>query len=137
MRVSAVPKALDLWRLRLTPRARDPETFLPLSSPVLNILLAIGPDRLHPYGIMKEIHRRTDGKAVILSGSLYTSIARMLEQGLLEDAPGRPEPEQDDPRRRYYQLTDLGRRVAAAEVARMAALIRVAKEQKLVPDQSR
>jgi len=117
----------------LTRHPSDPEAFLPLSAPVLNILLALGSDRLHPYGIMQEIDRRTGGKAVILPGTLYTSIARMLDQGLIEDAPDRPEPEDDDARRRYYRLTELGRRVAAAEVDRMATLIRVAKDQNLVP----
>jgi len=117
----------------VTRHPRSPEAFLPLSAPVLNILLAIGSDRMHPYRIMQEIDRRTGGKAVILPGTLYTSIARMLDQGLVEDAPDRPEPEDDDARRRYYRLTGLGRRVAAAEVERMAALIRVAKEQDLVP----
>lgn len=114
-------------------RPRDPGEFLPLSPPVLNILLALGSNRLHPYGIMQEIDRRTGGKAVILPGTLYTSIARMLEQGLVEDAPGRPDPEEDDARRRYYRITELGRRVAMAEVERLAALIRVAEEQELVP----
>lgn len=112
-------------------RPPDPESFLPLSPPVLNILLALGGGRLHPYGIMLEIDRRTGGKAVILPGTLYTSIARMLKQGLIEDAPDRPEV--DDERRRYYRLTDLGRRVATAEVERLTALIRVAEEHKLAP----
>lgn len=112
---------------------RDPESFLPLSSPVLNILLTLGGGRLHPYGIMQEIDRRTGGKAVILPGTLYTSIARMLDQGLIEDAPDRPDPDADDERRRYYRLTRLGRSVVAAEVGRLTALIRVAEEHKLVP----
>ncbi|HZD03656.1 MAG TPA: PadR family transcriptional regulator, partial [Longimicrobiales bacterium] len=83
-----------------------------MSPPVLNILLALGSDRLHPWGIMQEIDRRTGGRAVILPGTLYTSIARMLEQGLIEDAPETAGPEEDDSRRRYYRLTTLGRRVA-------------------------
>ena len=114
-------------------RARDPESFLPLSPPVLNILLALGVGRLHPYGIMQEIDRRTGGKAVILPGTLYTSIARMLDQGLVEDSPDRPDPEADDGRRRYYRLTELGRRVVAVEVERLTALIRVAEEHHLAP----
>ena len=112
---------------------RDPESFLPLSAPVLNILLALGSGLLHPYGIMQAIDERTGGKAVILPGTLYTSIARMLEQGLIEDTPDRPDPEDDDARRRYYRLTKLGRRVVAAEVDRLSVLIRVAEEQHLVP----
>jgi DNA-binding PadR family transcriptional regulator len=113
-------------------RVRHPEEFLPLSAPVLNILLALGSGRLHPYGIMQAIDERTGGKAVILPGTLYTSIARMLDQGLIEDAPDRPHPEDDDARRRYYRLTELGRRVVAAEVERLSVLIRVAEEQHLV-----
>lgn len=120
---SKVPKRL----------ARDPESFLPLSAPVLNILLALGQGLLHPYGIMQAIDERTGGKAVILPGTLYTSIARMLDQGLIEDAPDRPDPEDDDARRRYYRLTELGRSVVAAEVDRLSVLIRVAEEQHLVP----
>ncbi len=100
---------------------------------MLNILLALGSGRLHPYGIMQAIDERTGGKAVILPGTLYTSIARMLDQGLIEDAPDRPDPEDDDARRRYYRLTELGRRVVAAEVERLSVLIRVAEEQHLVP----
>jgi DNA-binding PadR family transcriptional regulator len=118
-------------------RAREPEAFLPLSPPVLNILLALGGGRLHPYGIMQEIDRRTGGKAVILPGTLYTSIARMLDQGLVEDAPDRPEPGEDDERRRYYRLTKLGRAVVGAEVERLAALIRVAQEHNLAPGLAR
>jgi DNA-binding PadR family transcriptional regulator len=115
------------------PPARSVESFLPLSPPVLHVLVALGGDRLHPYGIMQEIDRRTGGRAVILPGSLYTSIARMLEQGLIEDALDRPDPSEDDERRRYYRLTQLGREVARAEVGRLAALVRVAEEQDLAP----
>lgn len=100
---------------------------------MLNILLALGSGVLHPYGIMQAIDERTGGKAVILPGTLYTSIARMLGQGLIEDAPQRPEVEDDDARRRYYRLTELGRQVVAAEVERLSVLIRVAEEQHLVP----
>jgi DNA-binding PadR family transcriptional regulator len=117
----------------LTRPARDPESFLPLSSPVLNILLALGGGPLHPYGIMQEIDRRTGGKAVILPGTLYTSIARTLGQGLVEDAPEHSDPEAHDERRRYYRLTKLGRAVVAVEVERLSALIRVAEEHHLTP----
>lgn len=114
-------------------RGPDPESFLPLSAPVLHILLALGAGRLHPYGIMQEIDRRTGGKAVILPGTLYTSVARMLEQGLIEDAPGRPVAEEDDERRRYYRMTALGRRVVRAEVERLTALIGIARQHNLAP----
>lgn len=111
----------------------DPEEFLPLSAPVLSILLALGSGVAHPYGIMQAIDERTGGKAVILPGTLYTSIARMLRQGLIEETPERPQPEEDDQRRRYYRVTSLGRRVVTADVERLEALVRVAREQHLVP----
>jgi DNA-binding PadR family transcriptional regulator len=100
---------------------------------VFHILLALAGGRRHPYGIAQEIDRRTGGKAVILQGTLYTSIARMLAQGLIGESPDRPEPHEDDARRRYYELTDLGRAVAAAEAERMATLLRLARENHLVP----
>jgi DNA-binding PadR family transcriptional regulator len=118
-------------------KIKDPEDFLPLSAPILNILLALGEERLHPWGIMQAIDERTGGKAVILPGTLYTSIARMLAEGLIEDAPDRPDPEEDDPRRRYYRITALGRRVVAVEIERLAALVRLAKDQRLYPSASR
>jgi DNA-binding PadR family transcriptional regulator len=110
-----------------------PNSFLPLSTPVFSILLALGGGSRHPYGIMQEIDQRTGGRAVILPGTLYTSIARMLSQGLIEESADRPEPEEDDARRRYYKLTPLGRAVAAAEAERMAILLDVARENDIAP----
>jgi len=112
---------------------RSIDDFAPLSTPVFHILLALGRKALHGYGIMEAIEEKTGGKAVILPGTLYTSIARMLDQGLIEDAPDRPDPDADDERRRYYRLTRLGRSVVAAEVERLTVLIRVAEEHNLVP----
>lgn len=110
-----------------------PDSFLPLSAPVFSILLALGGGSRHPYGIMQEIDQRTGGRAVILPGTLYTSIARMLAQGLIEESSDRPEPEEDDARRRYYRLTPLGRAVAAAEAERMTILLEVARENDIAP----
>jgi DNA-binding PadR family transcriptional regulator len=106
---------------------RDPESFLPLTAPVLHILFVLGQGRLHPYGIMQEITRLTGGKATILPGTLYTSIARMLEDGLIADTD--PPRDSTDERRRYYQVTRLGKRVAAAEAARLDALLDLARAQ--------
>lgn len=111
--------------------APDPESFLPLSAPVLNILLGLGGGPLHPWGIMHEIERITRGKAVILPGTLYPSIARMLNQGLVEEVPDPHESRTNAERRRYYRLTTLGRRVVSAEIQRLAALIRVAEKHDL------
>jgi DNA-binding PadR family transcriptional regulator len=112
--------------------ARNPEELLPLSPPVLHILLALGRDDLHGYAIMQAIEEKTGGRARILPGTLYSTLNRMLDEGLIEDSPRRPEAGEDDPRRRYYRLTDFGRAVVAAEADRMSVLIDVAKRERLV-----
>jgi DNA-binding PadR family transcriptional regulator len=129
----ALPVALRTEDAEMTDRPGSPEDFLPLSPPAFNILLALGRGRLHPYGMMQAIDQRTGGKAVILPGTLYTSIARMLKQGLLEDAPEGAQANDGDERRRYYRLTPLGCRVAEAEAERMTVLLQFAHEQRLAP----
>ena len=111
---------------------RDPDELLPLTPTVLNILLALVDEERHGYGIMLEVERRTDGKTRMGPGTLYGSIKRMLSEGLIEESDERPDPELDDERRRYYRLTDFGRRVAGAEVERLAALVSVAREKRLL-----
>lgn len=110
----------------------DPTEFLPLSAPVLHILLALGQDRLHGYAIMQSIEAKTGGRASVLPGTLYSTLNRMLDDGLIEEAEERPE--DDDKRRRYYRITDLGRRAVAAEAERMAVLLDVARHERLVGD---
>lgn len=109
----------------------DPEDFLPLSTPVLHTLLALGDDRLHGYAIMQAIEEKTGGVATILPGTLYTTLNRMLEDGLVEEAPERPDDPDDDRRRRYYRITDFGRAVVAAESERMAVLLDLARREHL------
>ena len=114
------------------PRSGNPEDFLPLSAPAFHILLVLGAGPLHPYGVMQAIDRRTGGRATVLPGTLYTSIARLRQQGLVEDAPGGTGAGEDE-RRRYYRLTRLGRAVAAAEADRLAVLVDLARGQGLIP----
>ena len=91
---------------------RDPEALLPLTPAVFHVLLALADSERHGYGIMQEVAARTNGMMRMGPGTLYGSIKRMLAAGLIEESGERPDPALDDERRRYYRLTDFGRRVA-------------------------
>jgi DNA-binding PadR family transcriptional regulator len=100
---------------------------LPLPPVTFHILLALSDDDRHGYAVMSDVAERTQGKVRLGAGTLYRSIQRMLEQGLVEEIDERPAPELDDERRRYYRITPFGRRVAGAETARLADLLRLAR----------
>jgi DNA-binding PadR family transcriptional regulator len=100
-----------------------PETFLPLSPAVFQILLSLGAGERHGYAVKREIIARTGGKLKLGPGVLYGSINKMLEAGLIQESDERPDPHLDDERRRYYRITDLGKKVAQAEAARMRELV--------------
>jgi DNA-binding PadR family transcriptional regulator len=108
---------------------------LPLSPQVFHILLALADREQHGYGIMQDVEARTGGKLRLSPGTLYGSIKRMLEQGLVAELREneRPPAKQDDERRRYYRLTALGRSVAKAEAARIAELFEQARVYGLIP----
>jgi DNA-binding PadR family transcriptional regulator len=105
----------------------DIETFLPLPPATLHILMALASEDRHGYAIIQDVAVRTDGQIKLSAGTLYRSIQRMLEQGLLIETRDRPAPEDDDERRRYYRITPLGERVARAEARRLAQLVRMAR----------
>lgn len=105
----------------------QPQRVPPLSRSAMHVLLAIGPDERHGYAIMREISRITDGATRLGPGGVYTTIKRLLDDGLIEESDERPDPEMDDQRRRYYRLTGLGRAVAGAEVRRLETLVRAAR----------
>jgi DNA-binding PadR family transcriptional regulator len=98
-----------------------------ISRTAMLILLAIGPEERHGYAIMQEVVRITDGATKLGPGGVYTTIRRLLDDGLIEESDERPDPEMDDQRRRYYRLTGLGRAVAAAEARRLQSLVAAAK----------
>jgi DNA-binding PadR family transcriptional regulator len=110
-----------------------PESLLPLPVAVFHILIALADRERHGYSIMQDVAARTESKVQLSAGTLYSSIRRMLEQGLIEELAESPDPSSTDERRRYYRLTRFGRRVAAAEVERLNALVRQARETGLVP----
>ena len=111
----------------------EPESYLPLTPAVLDIMVALGDEELHGYAIMQEVRRRTAGKRRLAPGTLYRSLKQMEERGWVVEAEERPDPSLDDERRRYYQLTDLGRRVALAEVERLEGLVDAARSRGFTP----
>jgi DNA-binding PadR family transcriptional regulator len=112
--------------------ARAPGDLLPLTPAVFHILLALADEERHGYGVMKEVEARTGGEVRLGPGTLYGSIKRMLSDGLIEESEERPDAELDDQRRRYYRITDFGRRVAGMEAERLQALIDAARAKKLL-----
>ena len=99
---------------------------------MFHILLALADKERHGYDIMREVDERSEGKMRLGPGTLYGSIKRMLNDGLIEEMDERPDPELDDERRRYYRLNDLGRRVAVAEAERLDRLVKSARSKKLL-----
>ena len=93
----------------------------------MHILVALADGDKHGYAIMRDVDTISGGLVRMGSGTLYGSIKKMLQQGFIEEADERPDPALDDQRRRYYRLTDLGRRVGAAEHARLSALVDAAR----------
>jgi DNA-binding PadR family transcriptional regulator len=110
----------------------NPEDYLPLTPAMFHILLALSDRERHGYDIMREVDERTEGKMRLGPGTLYGSIKRMLQSGLIEELDERPDPELDDERRRYYRLTDFGYRLAVAEAERLARLVKTARTKKLL-----
>ena len=106
----------------------------PLSPQAFHILVALADRDQHGYGIMLDVAERTGGKLRLSAGTLYGSVKRLLEQGLIVELreSQRPEKSLDDDRRRYYRLTPLGRKAAKAEVKRMAELLEQARAHGLV-----
>ncbi len=110
----------------------DPVTSaLPLSWVEFHILVALAPEPLHGYGIMQDTEARTGGSVTLEPGNLYRALQRMRKRGLVERTERGPGSEREDERRRYYRVTALGRRVAAAETRRMASLVQMATDRSL------
>jgi len=108
----------------------------PLSDVTFHILLSLLEEDRHGYAIIQNVAARTRGEVRIGAGTLYRAIQRMLEQGLVVESSSRPAPKDDDERRRYYRVTPAGRRAAAAELQRLAELVRLARASGLAPERT-
>ena len=111
---------------------RAPLDLLPLRPVDFLVLLMLAPRERHGYGIMQDVTEHTDGRIELEAGSLYRTIRRLGAEGLLEESARRPAADLDDERRRYYRLTAFGRRVVAAEAARLRNLVRIAESARLL-----
>jgi DNA-binding PadR family transcriptional regulator len=98
--------------------------------------MAVAEEDRHGYAIIQEVAVRTDGELRLSAGTLYRSIQRMLEQGLIVETRDRPAPEMDDERRRYYRITPFGAEVARAETRRLARLVKLARASGFVPERA-
>jgi DNA-binding PadR family transcriptional regulator len=105
------------------------DRLLPLPAATFHILLSLADGERHGYALKREIAQRTNGQLTLGPGVLYGTIARMIEQRLIEESDDRPDPHLDDERRRYYRLTPFGRKVAHAEAARLRELVALAAER--------
>jgi len=113
------------------PPRQPPPT--PLPAAVFQILVALADQDRHGYAIMQDVAARTTGRMKLSPGTLYGSIKRMLDDELIVELDERPDPEDDDERRRYYRLTPFGREVALAEADRLTTLLRQARAAGLTP----
>ena len=108
---------------------------VPLTPAVFHVLLALAGGRRHGYAILKDVERQTDGGMRMGPGTLYGTLQRMMDQGLVEEAP--PPAQPVDVRRRYYHLSRAGRAALKAEVERMEQLVRAARDRRVVVKPSR
>jgi DNA-binding PadR family transcriptional regulator len=117
----------------MTELQREAESLVPLQPAAFQILLAVAGDDRHGYAIIQDVAERTGGALKLSAGTLYRTIQRMLEQGLIVETRDRPAPEEDDERRRYYRITPLGTAAAKAETRRLSELVRMARARGLAP----
>ena len=103
----------------------------PLTPAVLHILLALSSGERHGYGIMKQVESESQGKVKMGPGTLYGSLGRMIEAGLIRESDKKVDPELDDERRVYYQIKRLGRTALAAELERYREVVAVARRKQL------
>ena len=106
------------------------DTYLPLKPHWFHVLLSLADEEQHGYGIMQEVLDRTGGKVRLWPATLYGTLKRLIDEELIEESEERPAADLDDARRKYYRLTRLGRRVLAAESARLEELVRVIRSKR-------
>ena len=107
------------------PKPDPASSFLPLRTNWFHILLSLAAEEQHGYGIMQEVLDRTGGKVRLWPATLYGTLKRLIDEGLIEESDERPAADLDDARRRYYRMTRLGRRVLDSESRRLEELVRI------------
>jgi DNA-binding PadR family transcriptional regulator len=112
---------------------KDPRSFLPLTEAVFHVLVALADGDRHGYGIIRDVDTATGGGVLLRTGTLYTTLKRLLEERLIVESGERPDPDEDDERRRYYALTPLGRDVVRAEAARLEQMVTLARTRRVLP----
>lgn len=117
----------------MIPSTDEIRELLPLPPATFHILLALSDGDRHGYAIIQDIEARTNGELRLSAGTLYRSIARMVEQGLITETTHRRTAD-DDERRRYYRITPFGTAVARAEMGRLTDLVRLARAAGLRPE---
>src|SRR5262245_58990348 len=109
---------------------RKPEAFLPLKNNWFHILVSLVGGEQHGYAIVQDVLERSQGKVRLWPATLYGSLKRLIQEGLIVESSERPAPEFDDARRRYYKLTPLGRRVLDLESQRLKDLVRILQSRR-------
>lgn len=115
------------------PRPQSVASVLPLRTTWFHVLVSLADGERHGYGIMQEVLERTGGDVRLWPATLYGSLRSLLEEGLILECHNTDRAQKDDPRRKYYRLSPFGRRVLAAEIARLAGLLKAARAKGLTP----
>jgi DNA-binding PadR family transcriptional regulator len=113
--------------------SRDPDRFLPLNPRVFMILMALAEGPAHGYEIRKRAESQSDHAVRLDAGSLYRTLAQLEDRAMIRETRDRPGEEEDDPRRRYYEMTEAGRVILGAEVNRLAGMVELARANDLLP----
>src|SRR5262245_59164168 len=120
----------------MTHENEDIDAMLPLPPATFHILMALADEDRHGYAVIQDIAARTDGELKMSAGTLYRSIQRMQEQGLIVETRSRRAPEDEDERRRYYRITPFGLAVARAEAYRLTRMVKLARARGIVPERT-
>jgi DNA-binding PadR family transcriptional regulator len=118
----------------MPPHRDTADALLPLPPATFHILMSLAEEERHGYAIIQDVEARTDGDLRLSPGTLYRSIQRMLQQGLIVESRRRPAAALDDERRRYYRITPLGLATGRAEMRRLTQLVRLGRARGLKPE---
>jgi DNA-binding PadR family transcriptional regulator len=127
---------MDIASVAMVYTQDDVEALLPLPLATFHILMAVADEDRHGYAIIQDIASRTGGDLQMSAGTLYRSIQRILEQGLIAETQERPAPKDDDERRRYYRITPFGLAVACAEARRLTQMVKLARARGIAPEKA-